>query len=172
MIVFRGGALKQRLPLATISHPLRGDATSQWVDEYRTGSAIAPGSDFVLLVSCGSPSILRERKCKPHHHHHQRLEDQQRGGDHSADSTCFRQISLGWIHPPGAISSRSVLPITHAAMPKNGQMTKPRIPNTRMMTPRCGLMSTSAKIVGAQASCLPLRGYEQPGRQDACAPRK
>src|SRR3989442_5476015 len=45
---------------------------------------------------------------------------------------------------PLAISCKSLLPITHAATPKNGQMTKPRIPNTRMRTARCDFIRSGS----------------------------
>jgi hypothetical protein len=46
---------------------------------------------------------------------------------------------------PAAISSKSPLPIIHAATPQNGQSTSPRIPKTNMVTPRCGLMEFLSK---------------------------
>ena len=45
---------------------------------------------------------------------------------------------------PVAISCKSLLPITHAATPKNGHMTKPRIPNTRMRTARCDFIRSGS----------------------------
>lgn len=51
---------------------------------------------------------------------------------------------------PVAISCKSLLPITQAAMQKNGRTTKLRIPNTRMRTPRCGFIrSLSRRTVAA-----------------------
>ena len=42
---------------------------------------------------------------------------------------------------PASMAFMSVLPITHATIPNGKQTTKPKIPNTKIIVPRCGCIA-------------------------------